>query len=79
MEAKRHKNERKYGSWQTLPDGGRIYTLEIKGHYGWRARYLKQVDDVEETTRFWQEIYDQTGRLVEIHEKYPIDKGHRRL
>lgn len=23
----------------------------------------------------WQEIYDQEGKLVEIHEKYPVDKG----
>jgi hypothetical protein len=78
-EGRRRKNERKFGSWQSLPDGGRVYILEIQGHYGWRARYLKQVDSVEETTKFWQEIYDQTGRLIEIHEKYPEDKGHRRV
>jgi hypothetical protein len=28
------------------------------------------------TVRFHQEIYDETGRLVEVHEKYPEDKGH---
>lgn len=27
--------------------------------------------------RFYQEIYDETGRLVEVHEKYPVDKGHQ--
>jgi len=26
-----------------------------------------------------QEIYDSAGHLIEIHEKYPIDKGHRKL
>ena len=31
------------------------------------------------TVRFWQEIYDDTGKLVEIHEKYPADQGHRKV
>jgi hypothetical protein len=30
------------------------------------------------TRRFWQEIYDERGRLVEVHEKFPVDKGHRK-
>jgi hypothetical protein len=37
------------------------------------------VDREENTARFWQEIYDDQGRLVEVHENYPVDKGHRRL
>jgi hypothetical protein len=37
--------------------------------FGWLARYLKEVDADETTVRFWQEIYDDTGRLVEIHEE----------
>jgi len=45
----------------------------------WRARYLKEVDAREKTTRFWQEIYDEHGRLVEIHEKHPVDKGHQKV
>jgi hypothetical protein len=45
---------------------------------GWRARYLKEVDADEKTLRFSQEIYDGEGRLVEVHEKYPIDRGHRK-
>ena len=32
----------------------------------------------ETTLRFWQEIYDDQGRLVEIHEKFPVDKGHQK-
>lgn len=44
----------------------------------WRARYLKEVDRDERTVRFWQEIYDERGMLVEVHEKFPIDRGHRR-
>jgi len=51
----------------------------VAGRYGWRARYLKEVDANETTLRFWQEIYDVQGILLEIHEKYPVDTGHRRI
>ena len=44
-----------------------------------RARYCKEVDMVETTIRFWQEIYDEQGNLVEVHEKYPVDAGHRKV
>jgi hypothetical protein len=37
------------------------------------------VDRLERTTRFYQEIYDPDGNLVEIHEKFPEDKGHRKV
>jgi hypothetical protein len=46
---------------------------------GWRARYLKEVDASETTVRFWQEIHDAAGKLAEIHEKFPVDKGHRKI
>jgi hypothetical protein len=75
----RQQNERKFGHWDDLPDGGRRYWLEVAGRSGWRARYLKQVDTNETTVRFWQEIYDERGRLVEIHEKYPVDKDHQKV
>ena len=29
--------------------------------------------------RFLQEIYDEQGKLVELHEKYPVDKGHQKV
>lgn len=74
----RPQNESKFGSWRELPDGGRRYWYELIGRNGWKARYLKEVDGGETTVRFWQEIYDDTGRLVEVHEKYPVDKGHRK-
>ena len=48
-------------------------------HLHTAARYLKEVDASETTLRFWQEIYDDQNRLVEVHEKYPVDKGHRKL
>jgi hypothetical protein len=75
----RAQNERKFGQWQELPDGGRRYRLDVKGRLGWEARYLKEVDDNEQTVRFWQEVYDDQGKLVEIHEKFPVDKGHQKV
>jgi hypothetical protein len=29
--------------------------------------------------RFYQEIYDDAGKLVEIHRKYPVDQGHQKV
>ena len=43
------------------------------------ARYLKDVDANETTVHFWQEIFDDKGRLVETHEKFPVDKGHQKV
>ncbi|HEY5298768.1 MAG TPA: hypothetical protein VIK59_12680 [Verrucomicrobiae bacterium] len=34
---------------------------------------------LEETIRLWQEIYDDNGKLVERHQKYPADTGHQKL
>lgn len=75
----RAQNENKFGQWEELPGGGRRYRFDVLGKLGWRARYLKEVDASETTLRFWQEIYDDQGKLVEIHEKYPIDKGHQKV
>ena len=79
MESKRRENERKFVSWNQLSGGGRRYYLEVPGLHGWTARYVKEVDADERTVRFLQEIYDERGRLAEIHEKYPIDSGHKRV
>lgn len=74
----RAQNERKFRHWEELPNGRRRYWLDVMGRQGWRARYLKEVDAQEKTTRFWQEIYDDRGNLVEVHQKYPVDKGHQK-
>lgn len=73
---RRRWNERKFGFWEELPNGGRRYFYEVRGRYAWVARYVKEVDALEQTVRFYQEIYDDQGRLIEVHEKYPEDKGH---
>jgi len=75
----RAQNEKKFRNWDDLPGGGRLYWLDVFGRLGWRARYLKEVDTEEVTLRFWQEIYDEQGKLVELHEKYPVDTGHRKV
>ena len=43
------------------------------------ALYLKDVDANETTVRFWQEIFDDKGILVETHEKFPVDMGHQKV
>jgi len=75
----RQQNERKFGQCQDLPDGGRRYWLDVKGRQGWLARYNKEVDANENTVRFWQEVYDDQGKLVEVHEKFPVDQGHKKV
>jgi hypothetical protein len=74
--ATREQNERKFRQWRELAEGGRIYWLTVAGHHGWSARYLKEVDVNEHTVRFWQEICDEQGTIVEVHEKFPFDRGH---
>lgn len=44
-----------------------------------RESFLKEVDSEEKVVRFWQEIYNERGLLVERHEKYPVDRGHERV
>jgi hypothetical protein len=78
-EQRRRQNEKKFGSWEELPNGGRRYWYEVTGRQGWKARYVKEVDAGEETLRFYQEIYDDEGELVEVHHKYPVDTGHRKV
>ena len=76
---KRRANELKFGAWDDLAHGGRRYHCTVAGRSGWTARYVKEVDASEQTLRFYQEIFDEKGMLFEIHEKYPVDKGHRKV
>jgi len=75
---KRRQNEHKFGEWEEMPDGGRRYSYEVAGRRGWKARYVKEVDAREETIRFYQEIYNPEDVVVEYHQKFPVDTGHRR-
>jgi len=77
--ASREQNERKFSNWEEMPEGGRRYWLDILGRQGWRARYVKEVDAEETTLRFYQQIYDGDGKLIGVHEKYPVDRGHQKV
>lgn len=74
---KQQQNEKKFGSWEELSAGGRRYWYEVDGRYGWTARYVKEVDANEVVRRFYQEIYNNYGELVEVHWKYPVDREHQ--
>ncbi len=76
---KRIQNEREFEFWDELENGGRKYWFEIKGRMGGFARYIKLTDPEENTISFIQEIYNSIGELTEIHEKFPIDKGHKKM
>lgn len=76
---KRLENEKKFPNFEEFPDGSRKYWFELAGKLGWKAIYVKTVDANETTLSFMQEIYDEKGNLAEIHEKYPIDKGHIKI
>lgn len=77
--ATRSENEKTYRQWVDNEDGTRKYWYDMLGKHGWNVRYVKIVDSKERTLSFFQEIYDPKGELVEIHEKYPVDKGHRKI
>lgn len=77
--SKRKKNEKAFGDWEELKSGGRIYFFEVEGRNNRKAIYKKETDANEKTIKFWQEIYDDRNRLIEIHEKFPIDKGHKKI
>ncbi len=64
---------------EELADKGRRYWYTVQGRYGRFARYVKEVDMNEITIHFYQEIYNEFGELIQVHEKYPIDKGHRKI
>jgi hypothetical protein len=78
-EQKRLKNERKYKNWEELSTGGRRYWCDVAGRLDWISRYVKVVNNDENTIRFYQEIYDENDKLIETHHKYPEDKGHQKV
>ena len=43
----RNQNEKKFGQWVELPDGGRRYRIDVAGHLGWQARYLNLNTEME--------------------------------
>lgn len=74
--ANRKRNERRFPQWDELPGGGRRYYRIIPGKAQGYARYVKEVDTQEVTTRIVQEVYNDEGRLIAVHQKFPEDTGH---
>ena len=76
---KRKQNEQTFTQWEDIPSGGRKYFYEVAGRLGWKAHYVKVVDSEENTMEFFQEIYNSSGVLVELHKKFPKDEGHQKV
>ncbi|MEQ1794330.1 MAG: hypothetical protein ABL970_09090 [Nitrospira sp.] len=75
----RQQNERKFKYREDLPHGGRRYWIDVASRSGWKVRYVKEVDADELTLRFYQEVYNEIGEMIEVHHKYPVDLGHRKV
>ncbi|CAN5192173.1 hypothetical protein BH09BAC1_BH09BAC1_27300 [soil metagenome] len=76
---KRIQNEKEFEHWEELAQGGRKYWFDIQGKASGFARYVKTVDANEITLTFLQEIYNTQGQLIEVHIKFPIDEGHKKV
>lgn len=74
--ASRARNERRFPQWDDVSGGGQRYYRTIKGRVRGYALYVKVVDENELTVRIVQEIYDDEGNLIAVHQKYPEDTGH---
>ena len=84
MSKRRQRNERDWPNWEDLPDGRRRYWFRRPGReWGCQILFKAVIFDpktqLEETVKLWQEIYDDAGKLVEIHQKYPADTGHKKV
>jgi len=75
---KRIQNEKEFQNWQDYNDGKRLYWKDVMAadKSGKLSRYEKLVDSDEKTISFVQKIIDKNGTVIEVHEKFPIDKGH---
>ena len=71
---KRKNNEKRFRNWKELSNGHRIYHYEILGRHGWKAQYVKEVDENEITVRFYQDIYNEDNVLVERQENILLIK-----
>ncbi len=43
-ENQRQKNEKEFEVWIETESGGRIYSFEIAGKLGWKAKYSKELN-----------------------------------
>jgi hypothetical protein len=81
---RRQRNENDWPNWEDLSNNRRRYWIRRQGReWGWQILFKEVIFDpktqLEETAQLWQEIYDGDGKLVERHQKYPADTGHKKL
>lgn len=77
--ASRAQNEKRFRTWLDLADGTRRYWTDRQGAVSGFQRMIKVVDKDENTLLLLQEIYNNDGKLIERHQKYPVDTGHEIL
>ena len=58
-----------------VEDSSRICRLVRAAALATSKRWMRE----NSTVRFAQEVHDQAGRLVAVHEKFPVDLGHKEL
>jgi hypothetical protein len=84
MSKRRQRNERDWPHWHDLPENRRRYWIRRAGaRWGWQILFKEVLFDpntrLEQTVKLWQEVYDDEGKLVERHQKFPTDTGHQKL
>ena len=68
---KRRQNEKKFGNWMEISGGGRCDWYEVQGRSRWNARYVKEVDAMESTLRFYQQIMMDPGNFARFITNIP--------
>jgi hypothetical protein len=71
--ANHEENERDYPHWEELPGGGWRYWKDVPGKIKNLLRYVKIVDANKVISSFVQEIYNDEGKSIARHQKYPVD------
>jgi len=82
VEKKRIENERKFSHGEKLPNGDRKYGYEIIGKFGYKARYVKEVNRKEETVRFRYRNFNNFSGLLSSkfrQTRYQKSGGSRRV
>jgi hypothetical protein len=75
--ATRKQNEAEYHFWEELPDGGRRYWKQRPGVKSGYQQIVKFVDSNEVTLLVLQEVYNDDGKLIEKHQKFPSGSEHK--
>ena len=64
IERKRGKNEKKFSYWVELQGGGRKYWYDVVGKFGFKARYVKEVDEKKMNIKVTKRDIAKKYRLI---------------